>query len=404
MIEYILIFITTITILYFAYIKIKYPFWNIQPVYHTYNYLSRSPSIVYKFRPVKTKFLDLININTQVYLEQSTECRENILKLIQNYYNSTDNIVYYIKQPDIDAYFTGQNEPSFISILYEPIITIEPTTKTPLGIITSRSLIFYIRSMSLIENTLIEYNIYFIDFLGIQREKEQIQNSRKLLQTHEYNQRLEKPNISITLIKKDKQLFDGIVPLITYETFVYKLVDFKLPKLSLNYSIIELTENNLNEYIDLFYNKTDERSKFHILFDTMIFPDIGNILSLIKTRILYIFCIKNRENVLGFYFFKNDKTFNEELNCNTIRSISSVMNCNHTEIFFLGFLYSLRNILKREADYKILVFENICHNSIIHPIWQRRYSPYYIYKSAYYTYNYIYPNSPLDFSRCFVIM
>ena len=171
MIEYILIFITTITILYFAYIKIKYPFWNIQPVYHTYNYLSRSPSIVYKFRPVKTKFLDLININTQIYLEQSTECRENILKLIQNYYNSTDNIVYYIKQPDIDAYFTGQNEPSFISILYEPVITIEPTTKTPLGIITSRSLIFYIRSMSLIENTLIEYNIYFIDFLGIQREK-----------------------------------------------------------------------------------------------------------------------------------------------------------------------------------------------------------------------------------------
>jgi hypothetical protein len=408
MLEYILISITTIIILFFAYIKIKYPFWNIQPVYHTYNWWSRSPSIVYNNnKPYPTKFLDFININTEQYLNQNDYSREKILNLIQNCYNSNDNIVYYIKLPDIDAFFTGQSEPSIISIYNELYFdkiqdTIQPAILNPYGIITSRHLKFYIKP-SLYDNVFIDYNIFFIDFLGIHREKEQIINRRKLLQTHEYNQRLQNPNVLISLIKKDKELFEGIVPFINYETNVYKLTDFKLPNISLEYSIIELTNKNINDYLDFFYNDNDISHKT-ILFDTMIFPDIGNILEQLKTRNLYIFCIKNKENVLGFYFFKNDKTYYEDLDCNTIRCISSIMNCKNTDVFFSGFLYSLRKILKREADYKILVFENICHNHIIHNIWQNKYCPIYTYKSAYYLYNYIYPGSPLNHTRCFVLM
>lgn len=407
MLEYILISITAIIILYFAYIKIRYPFWNIQPVYHTYNWWRRSPTIVYRHRPVQTKFMDLINIYTETYLDKSEDNREKMLNLIQSCYNSSNNSVYYIKSVDINAYFAGQYNPSIISIYNEPQYTKQTdTVQTPIlvpyGVITSRALKFYIRE-SLNENIYIDYNIYFIDFIGVHREKtEQIKIRRKLLQTHEYNQRTKNPTIAISLIKKDKELFDGIVPLVKYDTFVYKLIDFKLPKISLKYSILQLTEQNINDYNDFFYNNQEMSSKTR-LFDTMIFPDVGNILLQLKTRNLYIFCIKNKENVLGFYFFKNEKIYDEELDCNTLRCISSIMNCNNTEVFFLGFLYSLRKIIKLEADYKILIIEDLCHNNIIHNLWKMRYSPSYTYQSAYYLYNYIYPGSPLPNDRCFII-
>ena len=50
-------------------------------------------------------------------------------------------------------------------------------------------------------------SIYFIDYLCIHRQEKQKELNRKLLQTHEYNQRLFNPNIKVSLIKKEMDFF-----------------------------------------------------------------------------------------------------------------------------------------------------------------------------------------------------
>jgi hypothetical protein len=345
---------------------------------------------------MKTKFLDLINISTEKYSDAPLENREKLLYLIQSNHNSAENIVYYINNMDIDAYLTGQDNPSIISIYNECNPSI-----SQIGAITSRSLHFYVNDLYN-PNTFIHYSIYYIDFFGIDREKDQKQNSRKLLQTHEYNQRIQNPSIEISIIKKDKELFSGIVPLVEYDTYVYKMTNLKLPNIPPDYSIVQITPTNLTDYIDFFYN-TDDMSLQTQLFDTMIFPDVGNITALLNQHLLYIYCIKNMGNTIGFYFFKNDKTHYEDLECNSLRVICSIMNCHNSDLFFIGFLYALHQILKLEADYKILVIENIGHNSIIYDYWNNKYTPYFTYKSAYYLFNYIYPASPLLYTRCCII-
>ena len=56
----------------FMYIKIKYPFWNIQPVYHTYDFVRgfiSSPFIIQTRYPMKTKYCDFISVETVSYVD-----------------------------------------------------------------------------------------------------------------------------------------------------------------------------------------------------------------------------------------------------------------------------------------------------------------------------------------------
>jgi len=405
MLEYILLTITFSILFTLAYIKLKYPFWNIQPVYHTYNWwrcIYKHHSIVYKYRPVKTKFVDLLNVKTKHYLDTTDEIRESLLNLIQSNHKSTENIVFYINNADLYAYLTGQSEPSIISI-YNETMPLLPLNKTKqviqIGAITSRHLQFHVNET---DNTYVKHPIYFIDFMGIDRNKDQIKYSRTLLQTHEYNQRIQNTNVVISLIKRNKDLFTGIVPLVEYDTHVYNLTMFKLPKMYQHYSIMQITHSNMSDYTHFFYNETI-MSLHSTLFDIMIFPDIGNIISLLKKQILYIYCLKHADNVLGFYFFKNDKTHFEDFDCKSLRCLNSILNCNNEELFFLGYLHALHQIVNLDKDYKLLIMENIGHNHIIHKYWELRYKSFYSYKSAYYLFNYIYPNTPLLGLRCCII-
>ena len=109
-IQYIIL-ITTITYLtIYAYIKIKYPFWNNQPVLHSYDYwrfLYQIPFIIYKYRPIKTKFYKSNNIKTIPYLEISEEQKKEVLYLLQSNYISNDRILLTIEDKDLDVFIKG---------------------------------------------------------------------------------------------------------------------------------------------------------------------------------------------------------------------------------------------------------------------------------------------------------
>lgn len=414
MFHYILFIITLVIIIFYAYIKLKYPFWNNQPVYHTYDYFRSLYSVPYyvnQFKPYKTKFYDYDHVDTQQYINIDDNKKKQLLDMIQCYYINTDRIMHTIDKKSLNAYFIGQTESSFISTycqkLYDQVI--DPsfgsqiiTRHNPIGCITSRKLNFWHINKKNNGQNYTELPVYYIDFLCVGRIKESVDIYRKLLQSHEYNQRIENPSILCSLIKKEIELFQGIIPLVNYNTYTYKLRDHKISTLPKHYYIVQINIKNLDLYIDFFYNNNDYCSKTR-LYDIMIFPDIGNIEEMIKNNILYIYCLKSKENIYGFYFFKDSRLYYEDVECNTLLFLSSVMNCLSPDIFYTGYLNSIKEILKLDNSFNMLLFEDIGHNNIIMEYWNKKYTPIFTNKTAYYLYNYIYPGSPHRSPRVFIL-
>jgi hypothetical protein len=135
----------------------------------------------------------------------------------------------------------------------------------------------------------------------------------------------------------------------------------------------------------------------------MVLLDVGNIIALIKQRILYVFCLRNGENILGLYFIKDAKMQYEDIDGDSIQVIGSVMNCDSASLFYSGFLHSLHHIIKKQKKYKMLMIEEISDNVTLLDFWRDRNSPIFTNKTAYYTFNLVYPSSPINPEKCLII-
>ena len=413
MLHYILSVITLLILFFFAYVKLKYPFWSNQPVYHTYDfirYLYKQPFIINSNKPPKNKYYDPLHVRTYNYLDCNDTKINDFVNIIQCFYISTDRILHTISFKDIQNTFIGQTEPSFISIYYDKQIEQSfdlsgsqiSTKNVPNGCISSRCLKFWYVDKTTKQQNYTEMPIYFIDYLSVDRTVDRTSLYRKLLQTHQYNQRIENMNVQCSLIKKEIELFGGIVPFVQYNTMTYKLKDSKMPALPKHYQVIEMNNENMDLYIDFFYTNTDYCSKTQ-LYDVMVFPEVGNIQNLIKQKLLYVYCLKGREHVYGFYFFRDAKMYYEELEGNTLHCIGSIMNCLSVSIFYSGFLYSMRDIIKKEKSFSMLLFEDLGHNEMLLNLWNTNNIPVFTNKTAYYLYNFIYPGSPIGKKRVFIL-
>jgi hypothetical protein len=410
MIEYIFTFIIFIFLLLFAYIKLKYPFWSSQPVFHNYDILRRlcsTPFIINKFQHFKNKYCNLENIKTNYYIDCKEENKQHAVNLVQSFYFNTDQILHTIQRNDIDCIMTGSSELPMMSIFFENELKCDTGSliqqiKTPRGIIFSRPLYFWYMN-SLTDTNYNENKIYYIDYLCVDRVKEKKSVFRELLQTHLYNQHNLNKDLQISLIKKEIELFEGVIPLVNYQTFTFKLRNHKIMPLPPHYYMIELEKENFDVLVDFLYTNKDYCYKTK-LYDVLIFPDIGNIQQMVTCGLMKIFCLRNRENIYGFYFFKDAKMYYEEIEGNTLHFIGSIMNCLIPSLFYNGFLNSLKKILKKDSSFMMLLFEDIGHNCILYEFWKNNYLPVFTNKTAYYLHNFVHPKSPLDKKRVFVLL
>jgi hypothetical protein len=421
MFQYIFVSIIFTLILLFIIIKIKFPFWNIQPVFHTYDYWRYfywTPFIVQKNKPLRTKFCDFEQIKTIPYLECSQIQQKNLENLIQCYYYHTDKVLHIINKTDIHNYLSGQNELSYVSFYTESVYSNNSNkiidlssiilNQQPIGCITSRyTKIFYKNSKT--KNEYIELPSYFIDFICVHREHDLRKISRKLLQTHEYNQRNKNPSVNVSIIKKENILFEGIISLVEYKTTTYYLRNIRYPRLPQHFHIDMILNENEGLLIDFLYLQTHNISKCNN-FDICIFPDFGSMISMIRQKLLYVFCLKKGEDIYGFYFLKDAKTQYDDIEGNTLHCFGSVMNyhllCDEkqTQLFYLGFLHGLNNILKINNSYKILIIDETSNNDILLYHWRQKYTPIFKNNSAYYLYNFVLPSSPLSPNKCMILL
>jgi len=114
--------ISFLIVIIFCYRKIKYPFWNVQPVFHTYDfwrYYRTVPFYIQNDKPMKTKFLDFHNIIVLPYFEYKSGEIDEIINLLQCYYISSENVLFTINKKVIETYMTGNDGTSYLSIYYD---------------------------------------------------------------------------------------------------------------------------------------------------------------------------------------------------------------------------------------------------------------------------------------------
>ena len=203
------------------------------------------------------------------------------------------------------------------------------------------------------------------------------------------------------LIKKEIDLCEGVVPLTKYKTFTFELKLSHLPKMPHHTHIQQIVKTNNSILMD-FLTKI-QLSSFAFLGIT----DLGIILNLVNANQLYCFCLKHKKDILGYYFFKNANLQYEDLSglndCDTLHFIASYNNSKSVDLFILGYLYSIKAILKLKKTFKILLFDEISHNHLILPSWKKENPILLETDCAYYLYNMVVPRT-MKYDNIFMLL
>ena len=84
-IPYILFFIVLIILIIYIYIRLKFGFWALQPVFHIYDigYVFFPPGIITHTLPTQNKYTNFKNINTILYSELSDVKKTQFVNFIK---------------------------------------------------------------------------------------------------------------------------------------------------------------------------------------------------------------------------------------------------------------------------------------------------------------------------------
>ena len=414
MLEYVFIIIFFLWFIPFLYVKIKYPFWSHQPIFHSYDllrYWTQEPFIIQQNMPIKTKYLS-DHVNSKEFLDLEETEYDDIIDFIQSHYIESDKVLTMIRKEDMKKDFIGYSNPSFISFYNDKQFiynTQKINSQLPLiqeknilsGIMTSRAIKIYL-------NFPIKHKqyVYFWDYLCVHREYANKYIGRNLIQNHEKHQRFHNKDIASSLFKREINLCEGVVPLVQYSVFTFPLEKSKKPPLK-KYTLERILNNNVNYIFDFLYHITHSNST---TFQVCIFPEVQVLDGLIQNERIFVYCLKQQSKIIGFYFFKNPKIcydVNEERN--VLENIGSVLvennNQNTQSLFFAGLLhaiYEMQHIFS--TKFKLISFYQLMDNQTLIERWNWKYSPIMITQSAYYLYNAVFPNMPYYHKNCFILL
>lgn len=384
---YIIIVIVLFILSIMLYIKIKFKFWSEQPVFHVYNinYMLFPPGIIDKNLPTKNKYTNFKNIDTLDFSKLSDLKKSDIVNFVQlNYYQNGEN-KFYPKSENIMPYFQSHNTKCFITFYNgeEIVMDLKKGTNTRISklnaVITARPLHIIINNDKNTSNSFLD--VYYIDYLCVDKLQRKKGIAPEMIQTHHYNQRHLNKNILVSLFKREDEL-TGIVPLCAYMTYGFPVLRWSKPiGLPAIYNIIEIGQQNMKFFIE--FIKLNNK-----IFDIIIYPDYSNLIELIKTNNVFINAIIKKDEIQALYFFRKTCVYIDKgleiLNC-----FASIKLCEDN-LFIQGFKISFWNIAEKN-NFGFCSIENISHNNII--IDNISIKTQYTIKSptAYFFYNFAYP-------------
>jgi len=388
------------------YRKIRYPFWNNQPVLHTYDIFSRffwsgPPHIICK-SPIKLKYYNRIGSTQKIKTEptetMSREMAIQICQFLRENWIPSDRILSTIIEKNLFPLFIGNEHKSFYTIIEGSLLP-SPHSKLE-GVIISHPMTIYMKLVG--DQIPHKIATNYIDYMAVGRDHTATADTiHGLFQTHEYNYRVGEPAVATTLFKKEVEPCVSLVPLFSYTSTLYYLRLFmKLPELPPHFQIIEIQHRTNASLLDSLF----ERKYLTTTFDLVIANSIPNILALVKNRQLRIFSLKRKEDLFAFYFFRDPYLFYEDLNGKQMDLVASFINTQDIELAYHGFLYSIKEILReKKLDdlYNVLQIHGLGHNQLLEEKWRQHHSQILATQINYYLYNHTY--NTVDSSRVFFL-
>lgn len=380
-----------------AYIKIKHRFWAIQPCFHIYDlqwYLFPCGIINYPL-PEKNRYTNFTNVETTDYSKLSSLKLQQFTNFIRpNYLKNGDNYFHPKLKENIVPYFTGHNTKCSISFYYEDELLLTSGTHTIqnkkiVGVLTTRPVHI------LFTKTKNQMDVYYLDYLCVDKSRRHKNIAPELMQTHNYNQRYSNKNIQVALFKREGDL-SLLVPMCIYKTLCFDMVQWTKPSNLLPIvSLIEVGKTNIHHLFDFFkdYN--------HVHFDLCIMTDLANILELINTQNIYIYMLIKEEEVIAVYIFKNNcVSLKKGTECLSLTA--SVNACKNKELFAHGYKVALWKLRESNNAFNCAVIEEVSDNYIITQNLQEKSKPILISPTAYYFYNFAY--STFDSKKVLILI
>lgn len=383
--SYILFFGILIIFTIYIYIRLKYGFWVLQPVFHVYDfgYMIKAPGIITDYLPEKNKYTNFKNIETSDYATITPLQNQRFVNLIKtNYLQNKDNI-FSPQSQNITSYFNSHNDKSFISFYNEPTNMLDLKKGTIIedsrvvGAITSRPIYIVINNGNKESN----FRAYYIDYLCVDKMYRKKGIAAQLIQTHHYNQRHINKNIVVSLFKREDKL-TGIVPLCVYSTYGFPVTSWTKPfDLSSEYKVLEINPQNFRFLFD-FMNVASKK------YDIVINTEMANIIELIKTKNIFIYVVMVDDAIISAYFFRKS-CVQIEKGLEVLSCFASICECDE-QIFIQGFKISFWKI-SSENYFGFAAIEEISDNNIIIDNIITKTRPVIISPTAYFFYNFAYP-------------
>lgn len=403
MILYILGVIILCIILFFVYIRLKYKFWALQPVFHFYDlyYWVINVGIIRKELPEKNRYVNLKKITTKTFEGIDERRIKQLVLLIRlNYLRNGEN-KYAPKRENIVPYFVGHNAKTYWSYFTEPNLLIDNKTGKTIeetlivAVMTSRPL--HVKINNKRKDAI--FDVYYVDYLCVNKGWRKKNIAPQMIQTHEYNQSHNNRKICVSLFKREEEL-TGIIPLTVYKTYCFNMANWGQPE-QLDARITLLSGDKQNIYY--LYTLINEPiiNTMNNKWDITIYPEISNLMELVATKNLFVKMLVIDGNIEAAYIFRKTCTFIEKdkeiISC--IASINS--ETLSRDKFIKGFKMALWTIIKEHQNFGYLVIEDISDNTcIINNICVKTH-PLVVSPSAYFFYNFAY--SPFKSERCLII-
>ena len=387
---FILICIIFVLFLAFClYIRFKFAFWRVQPVFHIYDlhYYLFPPGIIEYGVPERNKYCNFKDVETLKFEAVDNYKTSKFSGFVQSHYLRNKENVFLPQKENIVPYFTGHNHPCFFSFYNTSEILLDCKTNTSIedkkiiAVMTSRPLHIYINNGS--KDSF--FDAYYVDYLCVDKSYRKAGIAPQIIQTHEYNQRVLNKKIVVSLFKREGEL-TGIVPLCVYSTYGFEMRTWKKPpRLPPHFGVIEIGPKNAHYLIDFIKTQNPK-------FDIVVMPEISNLLELIKTGNVYCYIIVNDFEVLCAYFFRKSCAYVrknvEILSC--FASINAI-NGKNADIFVEGYKVALWKIYKKHPGFQYAVIEDISDNNAIIKNIMLRTKPTLVSPTAYFFYNFAYP-------------
>jgi hypothetical protein len=387
--------IVLLLIVFFIYIRIKFRFWALQPVFHFYDlyYWIANIGIIQEELPSKNRYTNFKNIKTISYDILSDQNIKDFVWIVQlNYLRNKEN-KFAPDQSNIMPYFKGHNHKSFWSFYYEPSFLLDSKTNTTISnenliaVITGRplNLTFYKNNG---KNKKGEMDVYYIDYLCVEKMHRKKNIAPQLIQTHEYNQSHLNRKICVSLFKREEEL-TGIIPLTVYKTYCFNMRNWFKPQ-GLRAKIQLLTGDKQNiYYLYNFINELTKKGKW----DLTVLPAISNLMELVTTGNLFVKMLISEGEIIATYIFKKTCTFIEK-DKEIISCIASFFQhpALSKEEFIQGFKVALWSIIEQKEKepnkFKYLIVEDISDNNHIIENIKIKTHPIAVSPTAYFFYNF----------------